>query len=65
MKKFNSCPGCGSVQKDSEVFKCNHCGKVFCEICSAGTDIGIIYDSEKCPNCNCNSTYTRTLGKIE
>ena len=43
--EYLMCVGCGNTKKGTYIFKCNHCGVMFCSACSSGLLLAV------CPNC--------------
>jgi len=63
MATFSQCPNCNCNSDGTEIYKCNICGKIFCEVCVEGFC---------CPHCGhdlyideLNSHERKRLGRIQ
>lgn len=59
MAQYSSCPNCNNSEENNVIYKCNECGKIYCEACCGNQP----WHSSPCPSCK-HSNY-RTIGRIE
>jgi DNA-directed RNA polymerase subunit RPC12/RpoP len=47
MSTFTTCKNCNCNEDEVKIYKCEECGKIFCEVCA---DPGFFVN--RCPDCN-------------
>ncbi len=57
MGKYYSCNNCGNVEEGNSIYKCQHCGAIFCDSCGIEYSQFVLLALETrywlaCPECD-------------
>lgn len=63
MGRFYRCKNCDNTEIGDDIYRCENCGRVFCEECIGHNEIDVVKMSTWCPHCG--HIWKKRLGSIE